>query len=65
MQNSLESPPCAAVHHSLEHETRAKRHVEKVIARILHKMHSASLVTLLRTWTGALIMAVPKTTGKR
>jgi hypothetical protein len=43
MQNSLESPPCATVHHSLEHETRAKRHVEKVIERILHKMHSARL----------------------
>ncbi len=43
MQHSLESPPGVAVHYSLEHETRAKRHVEKVIARILHKMHSASL----------------------
>ncbi len=43
MQHSLETPPCATVHHSLEHETRAKRHVEKVIASVLHKMHSASL----------------------
>lgn len=43
MQNSSESPPCAMVHHRLERETRAKSHVEKVIARVLHKMHSASL----------------------
>lgn len=43
MQHSLESPPSVAVHYSIEHETRAKRHVEKVIARILHKMHSAGL----------------------
>ncbi len=40
MQDSLESPAAAGAGRTFEPQTRSKRHVEKVIARVLSKMHS-------------------------